>query len=130
MSDDRAFAWPEESEAHYASTPNPSSSPKACGLEILDELDDPNANYSFHTIIAFRDLKTHAVYLAADSGCSCPRPFEDVKSLADMTRINHVDDARAYVNNAQPSYAEAEPTWPLRDVFRFLARIDVALSEQ
>lgn len=130
MSDDRAFAWPEDGEEHYSYVPNPAQNPAACGFEILDELDDPNACYSFDTIIAFRDLKTGAVYVVNDSGCSCPTPFEHVKSLADMTRVNNVDDARAFVQAAQPSYEGAEPRWPLRDVFRFLARIDIALSEQ
>ncbi len=127
MGNDRAFAWPEDGQEHY-DAPNPASAPAACGLEILAEISDPDLAYEFNVIMAFRDTKTHAVYLAQSSGCSCPQPFEEFTCLADMTHIRTADDARAFVRAAQPTDPRDEPNFLLRDVLHFLAIIDLALS--
>lgn len=54
---------------------NPYYNPDLVGLELLS-FDDPNAYYDYDTLCFFAD-KEGKVYMAHDSGCSCPTPFED-----------------------------------------------------
>lgn len=51
---------------------NPYYSPKKCGLQIIDALEDPAASYDFSTVVAFRKSRTKRVFIVHDSGCSCP----------------------------------------------------------
>lgn len=40
-------------------------------------VEDLDADYSYNTILFLRDKNTNMVFFAADSGCSCPKPFEE-----------------------------------------------------
>ena len=124
--DDRIFTWPEGPTKHYHATPNPADEPEACGLETIATLDDPNAFYSFDSIIAWRDQATGVVYLAADYGCSCPTPFEGYAKLSDLTRVTTREEAQDFVR--QENGSESNQTWPLRDVLTFLDAVEQALS--
>lgn len=124
---DRVFAWPEGDTTHYYAAPNPEQNPQACGLELIDSLDQPDLSYAYNSIIALRDLETGKVYLAADSGCSCPKPFEEFKKLSDLTHVTNTLDAQAFVSNENHERYNGDPAFPLLDVLRFLAKIDAAL---
>ena len=73
--------------------------PEAGGLTLIGELDDENASYSYDTLIVLRDDVTGDLYAVADSGCSCPTPFEDVRSFADMTPIKTLDELKTFVKS-------------------------------
>lgn len=60
-------------------------SPDKCGLELLDEIET-GGSYEFCTTLLFRDTATDQLYVAQDSGCSCPTPFEDFTSLSDFVQ--------------------------------------------
>lgn len=60
--------------------------PEKFGLTLLDEIDDPQACYSFD-ILAVWQHEDGRLFWASDSGCSCPSPFEDFTSLDDLTPI-------------------------------------------
>jgi len=128
---DRVFTWPEEKQTNQYyrhSSPNPSYEPAACGLDIIDQLDEDGLCYEFNTIMAWRDTETGKVYVAQDSGCSCPTPFEGFKKLSELTLIVNTLDAQAFVRAANPErYNSPEPTFAMRDVMRFLSKIDAAL---
>lgn len=87
----RTFEW-NDGKDHYR-PPNPYYEPEACGLELLLEFDEPNLSYEYNTLLFFKDLETGDIYCVEDSGCSCPTPFENVRSLADMTLVSNADDA-------------------------------------
>lgn len=55
------------------------------GLEIVNEVDSAG-DYSFDKTVIFKD-KDNNFYFASDSGCSCPSPFEDFTSVADLTKL-------------------------------------------
>lgn len=57
------------------------------GLEVFASFDDPQASYSFDEFKIWERKSDGALFYGEDSGCSCPSPFEDVKSLADLTPI-------------------------------------------
>lgn len=53
------------------------SSPEKYGLRIVKVHERPELDYEFDMVILWEDQKTKKRYWAADSGCSCPIPFED-----------------------------------------------------
>ncbi len=58
-------------------------SPEKFGLEKVGEVEDPQAFYSFNTFAIWR-AADGTLYWGQDSGCSCPSPFENVRSLSDL----------------------------------------------
>lgn len=52
------------------------SSPEKYGLEMVAS-NDVAGSYEFDMIIVLRDPNTGQLYVAHDSGCSCPEPFGD-----------------------------------------------------
>lgn len=62
------------------------------GAEILGEIELSEPCYSFDTLVVLRNDQGY--YLATDSGCSCPSPFENYNSLADATGPLTADQAR------------------------------------
>lgn len=96
--------------------------PEACGLELVGEVDDENAYYEFNTLIVVRDVADGRLYAAQDAGCSCPIPFEDVRSLADMTEIRSDADIRAFVAANDCS------SWTLADKLTLYRKVREALA--
>lgn len=66
--------------------PNPYYDPEKFDLAIVHEIDDPNASYEYETMVLWRHADGRLFY-ATDSGCSCPTPFEDFKTLNDLTEL-------------------------------------------
>jgi hypothetical protein len=60
-------------------TPDVYYNPEHFGLTIVGTLED-GGSYEFDTFLVLRDEQGN-YYTAADAGCSCPSPFEDVTSL-------------------------------------------------
>lgn len=60
--------------------------------------EDPEADYSFD-ILCFWATSDGYVYSASDSGCSCPKPFEDYEGdnfatiIPRLDRIGHISQA-------------------------------------
>jgi hypothetical protein len=88
---------------------NPYYEPEKLGLEVrsLDELD---LEYEFNIMLIARPKgKVGQVYVAFDSGCSCPIPFEDYAGetqeevLALMERVRNWDHlSELYKSWARP----------------------------
>lgn len=66
---------------------NPYHSPEVCGLKVLGELSK-EPDYDFDFVIVFKDIESGLLYWGADSGCSCPTPFEDTRKLSDLAQLN------------------------------------------
>lgn len=58
-------------------------SPENLGLTVFGQVDD-GADYEFDIFAVWQDANG-TLYWAADSGCSCPCPFEDYNILADLS---------------------------------------------
>lgn len=56
---------------------NPYYSPEAYNLEIFCEIDNYQDDYGFDLEVVWKQIDAEMYYYAADSGCSCPSPFED-----------------------------------------------------
>ena len=62
------------------------SFPDHFGLEIVSCIDDPQASYEFDMMMVWRDREGR-LFWAADSGCSCPEPFESYESVESLTPL-------------------------------------------
>jgi len=67
-------------------TPDAYYQPESFGLTMVHEIDGPDACYSFDMFVLWRHADGRLFY-ATDSGCSCPSPFEDFTSLADLSPL-------------------------------------------
>lgn len=93
-------------------TSNPYYDPEQCGLKLIHVLDVPNLSYEYSTIIVVQDVASGAVFMAYDSGCSCPTPFEGVRGLGDMRRIKTIEQYDRFVDEHRSSY----DAFPLSDI--------------
>lgn len=59
-------------------------SPEKHNLTIVGDVELEEPNYSFYTLCIWKDEKGK-YYLATDSGCSCPAPFESYYDVKDLT---------------------------------------------
>ena len=62
--------------------------PEKFDLELVVEVDLAEPDYSFDLLCIWRHTKTGKLYMATDSGCSCPIPFEFVK-FEDLTPVDN-----------------------------------------
>jgi hypothetical protein len=81
--------------------------PDEFGLEIVTSLDTAGS-YEFDMAVVWKDEKGRH-FIATDSGCSCPSPFEGIQDASELTRFNEdslsvVEDALRHIN---ASYSDA-----------------------
>lgn len=62
---------------------NPYYDPSKFGLELVDSIEWDGEDYQFHITAVWRQARGK-YYVATDSGCSCPSPFEDYDKLEDL----------------------------------------------
>jgi hypothetical protein len=68
--------------------------PEKAGLETVGEIDTAGS-YEFNTAWVSREKSTGKVYVAFDSGCSCPTPFEDHSFPDSFTHVESAASLRA-----------------------------------
>ena len=74
--------------------------PNNFGLEMIVEVDwTPGEPYEFNMTCVWRD-KTGQLYMASDSGCSCPSPFEDFQSLDKLDKVSKHEAVKALKEKA------------------------------
>lgn len=59
--------------------------------------------YAFDLVLAVKESSTGKVFLAQDSGCSCPVPFEDHVWPTDFTEVRSEGEARRFVDTHYPA---------------------------
>lgn len=100
---------------------SPYYSPADYGLSIVASVDTDEP-YEFDMVVIWRDAEG-SLWGGHDSGCSCPTPFEDFHSTADMTAICSLDDVRGLLDGMS-TYGAPGPT----AIFDFLAKAREALA--
>jgi hypothetical protein len=63
-------------------------SPERHGLTPVVEIEYSDGCYQFDTRVVWRHDETGTLYTARDSGCSCPSPFENYASIAELDRFD------------------------------------------
>ncbi len=86
---------------------NPYYEPKKCGLRIVASVEK-EPDYDFDITVLFKNVKTGALWLCSDTGCSCPVPFEDVRSFDDMTRLQSEAGIDRFIKEGWHSYPPAD----------------------
>lgn len=93
--------------------------PEDYGLEIIAELSSRDLLYEYDMVVVWRD-KDNNVYMAHDSGCSCPSPFEDVK-FEDLQKVHTMVDVYRFVEQA--GKIDSYHVFHFSDVNLFLSRV-------
>lgn len=116
-------------------TGNPYYNPEACGLELLG-IAEKEPEWDFYILGLWRDKETGELFLAQDSGCSCPTPFEEFTSLDKLTRIKKIEDFDKFVDNhvdidsSDRSYSYGIKTSDIRALRTKASRIFAARKRQ
>lgn len=63
---------------------NPYHNPEKCGLKIIEVVEEPDIAFDFDMVVLWQGLVDKRFYWLRDRGCSCPAPYENVKSLHDL----------------------------------------------
>ena len=85
--------------------------PEKSGLRLLEDRDQSDRDYQFDLLCLWVD-EDGVLYMAHDSGCSCPCPFEN-HSLEDLIVVSSVEDIVEVVNDY--SYAHAYNPYDAHD---------------
>lgn len=98
---------------------NPYYNPEKHGLVKVTEHELAEASYSFDILAVWKGAAGY--YLATDSGCSCPTPFEDYEGVADMTGPLTVEQAIEESSNLKRT--AYNPTYDIVGFNQFIAAI-------
>lgn len=64
---------------------NPYYQPGNFGLELIGTIEWDEESYQFNMTAIWRDAEdSNVLFWASDAGCSCPSPFEGLKSRDDL----------------------------------------------
>jgi hypothetical protein len=88
------------------------SSPEKYGLTTIGEVSWSEPCYDFDLTAVWRSSQG-VLYWADDSGCSCPAPFEDYRSLEELKTGSGADLAR-HLNERLADMAKS--SWSARDI--------------
>jgi len=99
-------------------------SPEKLGFTLVASLEDDEP-YQYDTVIVVRQDASGKLFAAHDSGCSCPTPFEEVRSLDKLTPIRSVADVQAFVKAHGGD--ERYKGWTAENVMAFYGKVQEAL---
>lgn len=77
-------------------SPDPYYNPEAFGLTVLAS-GDIGGSYEFDMVVVWRH-EDGRLFVGADSGCSCPSPFEDFGSLDELIEVNGLAEIVDFAN--------------------------------
>ena len=78
-------------------------SPEDFGLTQIAEVDWREEPYEFCLTVLWRDGASK-FYVGSDSGCSCPRPFEDYRSAEDLAPVRDLGDLIRALESAEATH--------------------------
>jgi hypothetical protein len=104
-------------------TPDVYDSPEKFGLKIIDQLDERDLSYMFNMVVAWKHEESGKVYVARDSGCSCPSPFEDCTSLDKLDEIT-----KESFEELRKELLSEDEGFNIADVKGFLNEVEAALE--
>lgn len=99
---------------------NPIYNADKFGFEIVANWDAYDPDYDFDIILILK--KDGKLWLASDSGCSCPTPFEDHTFPSDFTQIRSWDEAKAEIDARFPQQTYSRVRKPLDSIRRAVQR--------
>lgn len=100
--------------------------------ETLDEIQWGGACYDFDLTRVWVHKPTGSLFVADDSGCSCPSPFEST-TVGDLTPINSLWELQQYLGLDRPQadrrYGSDYPD-TVDDINRVVALVEKHFAER
>jgi hypothetical protein len=93
------------------------SNPENCGLEMIATAGE-EPDYDFSIVLFLRDKASGRYFVAYDSGCSCPSPFEDHRSVSDLTEVTTRMEAIDFLNSVESRRGWSDHGVAIRTAFR------------
>jgi hypothetical protein len=92
------MAW-DDSNLYY--------SPEKFGLQIVADIEWDDESYEFNQTVIWKDAEGQ-LYIASDSGCSCPLPFEYARTIDDLTKVTRDEAIAQLTECAQEGWEEED----------------------
>lgn len=92
--------------------------PSDLDLDAVGEVEWDDESYQFNLTGVWRHTVTGDLYYADDSGCSCPSPFEDCRTLQDFTRVEKMQDLIEHLADQQGGRTDVEVTRQVASLVR------------
>ena len=105
--------------------PDVYNQPEKFGLTQVAMIDWDDEPYQFDMTVVWLHRKTNRLYMASDSGCSCPSPFEDYKTMESLEALESISQIEAMVKEHRE--AAYSPT-PSEKCDAFLAEVKEAMG--
>lgn len=88
---------------------NPYDRPGNFGLEFIGEIEWDEESYQFNLTAVWRDAEnSNVLFWVSDAGCSCPSPFEGLKSRDDLYTGSRMELQEYLEAQAQAKEPESE----------------------
>lgn len=99
-------------------------------LTFIDQVSWDNESYQFDYTGVWKHNVTGQLYMADDSGCSCPSPFENFTTLESLTPVT-LAQLDEHLNNRKNEISVAEYVWDKEnllesidaDIYNLLAKL-------
>lgn len=101
--------------------------PERYGFETIGEIDWGVNSYNFDLTVAWIETETGRIFVASDSGCSCPRPFEDIEGIEDLTEITKPMELIKYLADVQ---SEKEADHATGEVGELIMKVGMKMRER
>jgi hypothetical protein len=97
-------------------------------LRIVASLNAYEENYTFDIFLVVQEVETGRVHVGSDSGCSCPIPFEDFRSLGDFTPVRTWNDVKREYDAAFPAGSSRPRTGDIQSIYYRVAEALIRAS--
>lgn len=91
-------------------TPDVYYQPEEFGLKVVDTIEWDDEAYQFNMTAVWQD-EHGQFYIADDSGCSCPSPFEWATSLDKLEKVSKFEVAERLQARAESKKPDDEYSW-------------------
>jgi hypothetical protein len=102
---------------------NPQYNPEAFGMTVVAEIEYSSGNYEFDTRIVWKNAEGR-LFTARDSGCSCPIPFDDFRTIESLDTFDWQALKNEVDEHLKGSYANITPL----EAKEFLNTVEAALA--
>lgn len=72
--------------------------PENYGFREVGQVDWSSGSYEFDYTTVWQHKESGEFFMADDSGCSCPSPYEGVRHVSDLTPISRMQELVDHLN--------------------------------
>lgn len=90
--------------------------PENYGFEQIGDVDWSDGCYQFDLTTVWKHKASGSFYMADDSGCSCPSPYEGVRSVVDLTPIGRLQTLIDHLNERNKDNYDGDRSGDIADL--------------